>query len=307
MTTTDEHVISTHALTKRYGDTIVAVDELALRVRRGEVYGFLGPNGAGKTTTLRMLVGLVRPTSGEATVLGAPPGARAGLARIGAMIEQPAFYPYLSGRDNLRVLARHAGVEEPRVRSVLDQVGLSSRATDRSATYSMGMKQRLGVAAALLKDPELLILDEPTNGLDPAGMAEMRDFIRSLADGGRTVLLSSHLMGEIEQVSDRVGRHPRRCARRRGHRRRAARPGGAAGARHAAGAGGAADRRTARGRAGDPQRRPARGRRRHRAGRGDQPDARAGRRRRRGDLRTDRIARGRLPRAHRDQREQEGS
>ena len=203
--TADEYVISTQALTKRYGDVIVAVDELALRVRRGEVYGFLGPNGAGKTTTLRMLVGLVRPTSGAATVLGAPPGAAAGLARIGAMIEQPAFYPYLSGRDNLRVLARHAGVDETRVPAVLGQVGLSGRATDRTATYSMGMKQRLGVAAALLKDPELLILDEPTNGLDPAGMAEMRDFIRSLADGGRTVLLSSHLMGEIEQVSDRVG------------------------------------------------------------------------------------------------------
>ncbi|MEA2142317.1 MAG: type transport system ATP-binding protein [Solirubrobacteraceae bacterium] len=201
----DAFVISTRALTKRYGETIVAVDELDLRVRRGEVYGFLGPNGAGKSTTLRMLVGLVRPTSGQATVLGAPPGARAGLARIGAMIEQPAFYPYLSGRDNLRVVARHGGVGEERVQRVLEQVGLSARATDRTVTYSMGMKQRLGVAAALLKDPELLILDEPTNGLDPGGMAEMRDFIRSLADGGRTVLLSSHLMGEIEQVSDRVG------------------------------------------------------------------------------------------------------
>ena len=201
----DDLVISTERLTKRYGETIVAVDELALRVRRGEVYGFLGPNGAGKTTTLRMLVGLVRPTAGHATVLGAPPGAPAGLARIGALIEGPAFYPYLSGRDNLRVLARHGGVAEDRVASVLGQVGLSARAGDRTATYSMGMKQRLGVAAALLKDPELLILDEPTNGLDPAGMAEMREFIRSLADGGRTVLLSSHLMGEIEQVSDRVG------------------------------------------------------------------------------------------------------
>jgi ABC-2 type transport system ATP-binding protein len=201
----DDLVISTERLTKRYGETIVAVDDLALRVRRGEVYGFLGPNGAGKTTTLRMLVGLVRPTAGRATVLGAPPGAPAGLARIGALIEGPAFYPYLSGRDNLRVLARHGGVAEARVAGVLDQVGLSARAGDRSATYSMGMKQRLGVAAALLKDPELLILDEPTNGLDPAGMAEMREFIRSLADGGRTVLLSSHLMGEIEQVSDRVG------------------------------------------------------------------------------------------------------
>ena len=194
-------VIDTHTLTRRYGEAIVAVDSLDLRVRRGEVYGFLGPNGAGKTTTLRMLLGLVRPTSGNATVLGEPPGAPAGLSRIGAMVEAPAFYPYLSGRDNLRVLARHAGVPEERVAAVLAQVDLSARAT----TYSMGMKQRLGVATALLKDPELLILDEPTNGLDPAGMAEMRDFIRSLAQGGRTVLLSSHLMGEVEQMSDRVG------------------------------------------------------------------------------------------------------
>jgi ABC-type multidrug transport system ATPase subunit len=198
-------VIETRALTKRYGDAIIAVDDLELRVRRGEVYGFLGPNGAGKTTTLRMLLGLVRPTSGDAAVLGVPPGSPQGLARIGAMVEAPAFYPYLSGRDNLRVLARYAGVSEDRVDAVLGEVRLSQRAADRSATYSQGMKQRLGVAAALLKDPELLILDEPTNGLDPAGMAEMREFIRSLGRGGRTVLLSSHLMGEIEQVSDRVG------------------------------------------------------------------------------------------------------
>jgi ABC-2 type transport system ATP-binding protein len=199
-----EFVIETEALTKRYGP-IVAVDDLALRVRRGEVYGFLGPNGAGKTTTLRMLLGLVRPTSGRATVLGAPPGTPDGLARVGAMVEAPGFYPFLSGRDNLRVLAGHAGVAEHRIAAVLAEAGLTARAGDRVATYSMGMKQRLGVAAALLKDPELLILDEPTNGLDPAGMAEMRDFIRTLAAGGRTVLLSSHLMGEIEQVSDRVG------------------------------------------------------------------------------------------------------
>jgi ABC-2 type transport system ATP-binding protein len=201
----DGLVIETRALTKRYGDAIVAVDDLQLRVRRGEVYGFLGPNGAGKTTTLRMLLGLVRPTSGAASVLGAPPGSAQGLARIGALIEAPAFYPYLSGRDNLRVLAGYAGVGEDRVEAVLGEVRLSDRAADRSATYSLGMKQRLGVAAALLKDPELLILDEPTNGLDPAGMAEMRAFIRSLGEGGRTVVLSSHLMGEIEQVSDRVG------------------------------------------------------------------------------------------------------
>jgi ABC-2 type transport system ATP-binding protein len=200
-----ELVIETQGLGKRYGDAIVAVDDLDLRVRRGEVYGFLGPNGAGKTTTLRMLLGLVRPTAGRAAILGASPGAPGGLARIGAMVEAPAFYPYLSGRDNLRVLADHAGVAPARIDTVLAEVGLSARAKDRSATYSMGMKQRLGVAAALLKDPELLILDEPTNGLDPAGMAEMRAFIRAQAEGGRTVLLSSHLMGEIEQVSDRVG------------------------------------------------------------------------------------------------------
>jgi ABC-2 type transport system ATP-binding protein len=199
-----ELVIDTEALTKRYA-AIVAVDDLALRVRRGEVYGFLGPNGAGKTTTLRMLLGLVRPTAGRATVLGEPPGTPAGLARIGALVEGPAFYPFLSGRDNLRVLAGHAGAPAARIDVVLADAGLDTRAGDRVATYSMGMKQRLGVAAALLKDPELLILDEPTNGLDPAGMAEMRDFIRSLAAGGRTVLLSSHLMGEIEQVCDRVG------------------------------------------------------------------------------------------------------
>jgi ABC-type multidrug transport system ATPase subunit len=205
MTPTSDLVIETRALSKRYGDAIVAVDGLDLRVRRGEVYGFLGPNGAGKTTTLRMLLGLVRPTSGQATVLGARPGSPEGLAGIGALVEAPAFYPYLSGRDNLRVLARYAGVSEDRVEAVLAEVRLSDRAGDRSATYSLGMKQRLGVASALLKDPELLILDEPTNGLDPAGMAEMREFMRSLREGGRTLVLSSHLMGEIEQVSDRVG------------------------------------------------------------------------------------------------------
>jgi ABC-type multidrug transport system ATPase subunit len=201
----DDMVIETHELTKRYGDRVVAVDRLALRVRRGEVYGFLGPNGAGKTTTLRMLLGLVRPTSGDASVLGAPPGSPPGLARIGAMVEGPGLYPYLSGRDNLCVLAGHAGVPRGRVEAVLGEVGLRDRAGDRAGTYSMGMRQRLGVAAALLKDPELLVLDEPTNGLDPAGMAEMRAFVAGLAQRGVTVLLSSHLMGEVEQVCDRVG------------------------------------------------------------------------------------------------------
>jgi len=203
--THDDHVIETRALSKRYGEERLAVDSLALRVRRGEVYGFLGPNGAGKTTTLRMLLGLVRPTSGSATVLGAPPGARDGLARVGAMIEGPGFYPFLTGRENLRVLAGHAGVPAAQIDPALDEVELGGRAGDRFATYSQGMKQRLGVAAALLKQPELLILDEPTNGLDPAGMAAMRDLIRRLGHGNRTVLVSSHLMTEVEQVCDRVG------------------------------------------------------------------------------------------------------
>src|SRR5262245_38936262 len=201
----DSLVIGTSELTKRYGERVVAVEQLEMRVARGEVYGFLGPNGAGKTTTLRMLLGLVRPTSGSAVVLGARPGSPASLARLGALIETPAFYPFLSGRDNLRVLARHAGTPESRIDPVLDEVDLATRASDRFGTYSLGMKQRLGIAAALLKDPQLLILDEPTNGMDPAGMAEIRIFIRQLVRVRRTVLLSSHLMAEVEQICDRVG------------------------------------------------------------------------------------------------------
>jgi ABC-type multidrug transport system ATPase subunit len=201
----DELVVETRALTKRYSERIVAVDRLAMRVRRGEVYGFLGPNGAGKTTTLRMLLGLVRPSSGSALLLGAEPGSPEALARTGALIETPTFYPFLSGRDNLRVLARHAGVPEKRVSRALAEVELTARGGDRFQTYSLGMKQRLGIAAALIKDPDLLILDEPTNGMDPAGMAEMRTFIRNLGRGERTVLLSSHLMAEVEQTCDRVG------------------------------------------------------------------------------------------------------
>jgi ABC-type multidrug transport system ATPase subunit len=201
----DSLVVETSELTKRYDERIVAVERLEMRVRRGEVYGFLGPNGAGKTTTLRMLLGLVRPTSGSALVLGARPGSPASLARLGALIETPAFYPFLSGRDNLRVLARHAGTPEDRIDVVVDEVDLTARASDGFGTYSLGMKQRLGIAAALLKDPQLLILDEPTNGMDPAGMAEMRSFIRGLGRGRRTVLLSSHLMAEVEQICDRVG------------------------------------------------------------------------------------------------------
>jgi ABC-2 type transport system ATP-binding protein len=202
----DQPVIETHNLTKRYGSRVLAVDELNLAVRRGEVYGFLGPNGAGKTTTLRMLLGLVKPTSGTAKVLGEELGAPTGLARVGALVESPTFYPYLSGRDNLRLMARYSGgVPNDRIGEALQRVELSGRAKDKFKKYSLGMKQRLGMAAALLTEPELLILDEPTNGLDPKGMTEVRALIRALGRGERTVLLSSHLMGEVEQVCDRVG------------------------------------------------------------------------------------------------------
>jgi len=198
-------VIETNGLTKRYRPDVVAVNGLDIRVKRGEVYGFVGPNGAGKTTTLRILVGLVRPTSGSCEILGGKPGSPDTLSRVGALIETPAFYPYLSGRDNLRVLSRLAGIDFSRIEPVLEEVELAGRADDRFKTYSLGMKQRLGIAAAMLKDPELLILDEPTNGLDPAGMVEMRQLIRQLGHGDRTVLISSHLMGELEQICDRIG------------------------------------------------------------------------------------------------------
>jgi ABC-2 type transport system ATP-binding protein len=200
-----EDLITTKRLTKRYGEGILAVTDLDLSVRRGEVYGFLGLNGAGKTTTLRMLLGLIRPTSGTAVVAEHPPGDAAGLARIGSLVEAPAFYPYLSARENLKVIATYAGVPHSRVDPTLEEVELLDRGNDKFGTYSMGMKQRLGVAAALLKDPELLILDEPTNGLDPQGVVEMRSLIRRLGTGSRTVLLSSHLLSEMEQVCDRVG------------------------------------------------------------------------------------------------------
>ena len=191
-----------HEVSKRYPGGVTAVDGLDLRVREGEVLGFLGPNGAGKTTTMRMLVGLVRPSAGRIEVLGQPPGRR--LARIGALIESPTFYPHLTGRDNLRLAARYAGVPDTAADRVLDEGGLTARARSPFRTYSLGMKQRLGVAAALLKEPSLLILDEPTNGLDPAGVAEMRELLRSLGHGGRTVLLSSHVLAEVEQVCDRI-------------------------------------------------------------------------------------------------------
>jgi ABC-2 type transport system ATP-binding protein len=197
-------IVTTDHLTKAYGRR-TAVDAVSLTVRRGEVYGFLGPNGAGKTTTLRMLMGLVRPTSGGARVLGGRPGDPRVLRGVGALIESPGFYPYLSGRDNLRVLARYNRLHDREVEAALDQVELRDRAGDRFKSYSLGMKQRLGVAAALLGEPDLLILDEPTNGLDPAGMADMRSLLRRVVERGQTVLLSSHLLGEVQQICDRVG------------------------------------------------------------------------------------------------------
>ena len=202
-----EQLVETRELSKTYGE-VRAVDRVSLTVWRGEVYGFLGPNGAGKTTTLRMLAGLVTPTAGSASVHGDRPGSPRALARTGVLIEAPRFYPYVSGRDNLRVVARYAGVDDRRVERALDTVDPPARAGrphDRYAGYSLGMKQRLGVAAALLKDPELLILDEPTNGLDPAGMRDMRALLRDLGERGHTVLLSSHLLGEVQQLCDRVG------------------------------------------------------------------------------------------------------
>jgi len=207
-TTIDERVVARPAavtldrLTKRFG-TRVAVDRLSLEIPTGVVAGFIGPNGAGKTTTMAMLLGLVAPTSGAGTVLGHELGRPATyLGRVGALVEGPAFWPALTGVENLRVLATLAGHDHGRIPEVLELVGLSNRASDRFGEYSFGMKQRLGIAAALLGDPELLVLDEPTNGLDPAGINEMRRLIADIARGDRTVLVSSHILSELEQVCD---------------------------------------------------------------------------------------------------------
>ena len=196
--------VEARGVIKRYGANVVAVDGLDLCIAQGEVYGLLGPNGAGKTTTIRMLLGLVRPSGGLIRVLGQPPGTPSSLRRVGAMGET-AFYSFISGRDNLRAAARRSGVGDVRVDEVLAEVALSARASDAVGTYSFGMKQRLGVALALLKDPALLILDEPSNGLDPVGQLDMRQLIRTLSSGGRTIVLSSHDMSEVEQLCGRVG------------------------------------------------------------------------------------------------------
>jgi ABC-2 type transport system ATP-binding protein len=194
--------LRTENLTKRYGSRL-AVDSLDLEVPAGVVAGFIGPNGAGKTTTMAMLLGLVAPSAGSGTVLGASLDEPAAyLGRVGALIETPAFWPGLSGVQNLRVLATLGGHDPSRIPEVLSLVALDSRGGDRFGQYSLGMKQRLGIAAALLGDPELLVLDEPTNGLDPAGINEIRHFILGLADGKRTVLVSSHILSELEHISD---------------------------------------------------------------------------------------------------------
>ncbi len=200
----ENDAVVTRGLTKRFGKR-VAVNGLDLRIPAGSITGFVGPNGAGKTTTIRMILGLIRPSAGTGTVLGHPLGfSRAYLPRVGALIEGPTFYPALSGRENLTVLARLGGLKKERVDAVLERVGLGGRGLDPFRTYSLGMRQRLGIAAALLPVPELLVLDEPTNGLDPYGIAEIRAMLRSFADDGMTVFVSSHLLGEIQQICEHL-------------------------------------------------------------------------------------------------------
>jgi ABC-2 type transport system ATP-binding protein len=202
-------VLETRGLRKVFrdrGHRVVAVDGLDLAVERGGVHGFLGPNGSGKTTTIRMLLGLARPDAGEIRVLGEPLPDRLPdvLGRVGAVVEQPQFSPDLSGRRNLQLLARSVGLPKARVDEVIEQVDLTARARRRYGRYSYGMRQRLALAAALLKKPELLVLDEPTNGLDPGGISDMRELIADLADSGVTVLLSSHVLAEVQQLCTAV-------------------------------------------------------------------------------------------------------
>jgi ABC-2 type transport system ATP-binding protein len=198
--TSTSSAVSVSGLTKRYGSR-AAVDDLTVDIPTGVVAGFIGPNGAGKTTTMAMLLGLVRPSSGTGTVLGEPlRRPEAYLGRVGALVEGPAFWPGLTGKENLRVLARLGGHDPGRIAPVLELVGLASRGGDRFGEYSLGMKQRLGIAGALLGEPDLLVLDEPTNGLDPAGINEMRELIGRVSGDERTVLVSSHILTELEQV-----------------------------------------------------------------------------------------------------------
>lgn len=203
---TREIILRTRNLTKQYKQRTV-VDNLNLDIRKGEIYGFLGPNGAGKTTTIRMILGLITPTSGSVEVLGYDAAAHRSevLPRVGALIETPALYRYMSGRDNLLAFSKAlGGVPTSRIDEVLAIVGLTERQKDKVRTYSLGMRQRLGIAVALLQDPDVLILDEPANGLDPAGIAEMRDFLHRLANEGKTILMSSHLLSEVQQICSRV-------------------------------------------------------------------------------------------------------
>lgn len=200
--------IRTEGLTKYYG-AVRALESVDLRVPAGGVYGFVGPNGSGKTTAIAIALGLIRPTRGRVEVLGTPWGSRRypdALARVGALVQAPAFYPYLSGRDNLKVLgSTRRSVTNREIDEALDRVGLLSRAHHRYHSYSLGMRQRLAIALALLGNPELIILDEPTNGLDPLGIQEIRELIRQLGRRGLTIFLSSHLLYEVEQVCDEVG------------------------------------------------------------------------------------------------------
>jgi ABC-2 type transport system ATP-binding protein len=195
--------ISATNLTKRYG-RVAAVNNLSFNVEQGEIVGFLGPNGAGKTTTLRMLAGLIHPTGGSSQILGQRvPGKN--LLEVGTMIEEPAFYPYMTGRDNLRHSARmHGGVEDRRVDEVLAFVNMDKAANKKVSAYSQGMRQRLGLARAMLWKPKVLLLDEPTNGLDPVGIAEFRESFRTIAQQGATILVSSHILAEIEKLVDRI-------------------------------------------------------------------------------------------------------
>ena len=207
MTATDGLALATRGLQKSYGSR-VALAGLDLSVPSGVVYGFLGPNGAGKTTTMRLLTGLIHPDAGTIELLGLPFGRRDRhrLHEVGALIESPSFYPYLSGRENLRSIgASGASVARSRIEELLELVGLRDRARDKVQDYSLGMKQRLGIAAALLSDPRLLLLDEPSNGLDPAGIVAMRVTLRALAATGKTVFVSSHVLGEVEQLADVIG------------------------------------------------------------------------------------------------------